>query len=730
MNKLLLAFLLLLAGRSFAQQFVPVAYWEFQHPEPQGNNLRAVKMIDSLTYVAVGDQGTIVRTFDDGNSWKVTTKVLGFTGNLASVDFGTPSSGITVGNASIFITNDTGNTWRQVSAPNTSPLYRVRYITPSRVFCVGKDGAIVRSVDSGKTWKSIVLETNDDLRDIHFMTPSYGIICATNGVRYLSRDSGLTWNVFTDNYANNLFSLDFINGKDGAMCGESGVIYLTKDSAKSWQMQDIHPPGNANDVVMLSNQKILAACDRRGIYMTTNGGTTWANSQPFGTASLKSVSFASDMKNGVIVGSNGIIMRTYNGADSWEVVFDRVVADPVGLNTVFAIDSSTVVAAGTVGLIVRSTDGGKVWREVSTTTTASLYDIDFQTPLVGTAVGDFGTILRTRDAGKTWIQQVSNSSADLRGVDFLDSANGVVCGSKGIVLMTQNGGATWISITGNPDTLSFRDVAYVSKDRIVIIGTRSKKIITSDLVNDGHIVISNDNGFSWKDALISGAAAEFAFNEGYAVSFPTPAVGYAAGSAGEGTARVGPWLRSLDSGSTWTLMDSAMKYPVYGMSFANRYSGTVVGLDGKTSHTSNGGASWVDVNSGTALTMNAVHHPTINTAFGVGLKTAIIRLTTNDTVVTLSAPRTPVTKKHDILRSVYPNPAHDLVTFSIGIDRTMAVTISLFDLKGNKVASIYDGVLPNGVHEANLDVSQLTAGIYFARLDSQDGSEMMKVIVQ
>lgn len=730
MKKAFVVFCVLFAARSFAQQFTPVAFWEFQHPEPQGNNLRAVKMIDSLTYVAVGDQGTVVRTFDDGVSWKITTKVLGFSGNLLSVDFGTASTGAAVGGNSIFFTNDTGSTWRQIQAPNNFPLYRVHYVNPSRVFCVGRDGAIAISIDSGKSWKAIILETSDDMRDIDFMTPSYGVICATNGVRYTTRDSGKTWSLFTDNSANNLFSLDFFNGRDGAMCGEGGALYLTIDSAKSWKLQNVFPPGNANDIIMLSSQKTVVACDRRGIYVTTNGGTTWTNSQPFGTASLKSISFASDLKNGVIVGSNGIIMRTYNGADSWEVVFDRVVADPVGLNAVYAIDSSTVVAAGTAGLVVRSTDGGKLWKEMPTPITGSLFDIDFQTPLIGTAVGDYGTIIRTNDGGKTWVQQVSNSQADLRGVDFLDPDNGVVCGTKGVVLMTQNGGSTWFTITGNPDTLSFRDIAYVSPNRIVIIGTRSKKIITTDLLNQGHIVISDDNGFSWKQAPISGIATNMSFNEGYTVSFPTPDVGYAAGSAGEGTTRNGPWLRSLDSGSTWTLMDSAMKHPVYGMSFANRYSGTAVGLDGRTSHTSNGGASWVEVNSGTALTMNAVHHPVLNAAYGVGLKTAIIRLTTNDTIVTLSAPRTPVAKKHDILRSVYPNPAHDLVTFEIGIDRTMEVTIALFDVKGNKVASIYDGILPNGVHQANLDVSKLTAGIYFARLDSQDGSEMMKVIVQ
>lgn len=729
MNRALVFLCVLCASPSFAQQFTPTAFWEFQHPEPQGNSLRSVKMIDSLTYISVGDEGTVVRTSDDGASWKVTSRLLGYSGILTSIDFGTSSTGAAVGGSSVFFTNDTGKTWKRYNLPTSTTMNRIHYVSPSRVFCVGKDGAITLSVDSGKTWKSIVLETSIDLKDIEFMTPSHGIMCGTNGVRFISRDSGTTWTTFTDTYANNMYAVDYINGKDGAISGENGAIYLTTDSAKSWQKQDVSPRGGCNDVFMLSKEQVIVVCDWRSIYMTTNGGLSWVNSEPFGAASLKGISFAPDKKNGVVVGSNGIILRTYTGASSWEVVFDRVVADAVGLNTVYAIDSLNVVAAGTTGLIVRSTDGGKVWKEVLTTATGTLYDLDFPSPLVGIAVGDNGTILRTRNGGLTWQAQVSNSSGALRGVDFLDTARGIVCGSNGVILMTQNSGTTWINIAGNPDTLNFRDVAYISDRSAVVIGTLSKKIITNDLLNQGHIVRTDDNGFSWKPTPISGVVGNQDFNEGYAISFPTPAIGYAAGSLGEGIARRGPWLRSLDSGNTWQLMDSSLNHPVYGMSFLNAHSGTAVGIDGRTSHTSDGGASWVEVNSGTALKLNAVHHPTLQTAFAVGLKTAIIRLTTNDTIVTLSAPRTPVSKKHDMLRSIYPNPAREIATFEIEIERTMVVTLSLFDVKGNKVASIYDGILPNGIHEANLDVSQLVAGIYFARLDSPDGSEMMKVIV-
>jgi photosystem II stability/assembly factor-like uncharacterized protein len=405
MKKVLLLLSVLLTGTSFAQSFTPVAYWEFLHPEPQGNNLRSVKMLD----IAVGDQGTVVRTFDNGTSWKITSKITGFTGNLISVDFGTRSTGATVSGTTVFFTNDTGNTWRRINLSGVGTIYRVYYASPSRAFCVGKNGSIAVSADSGKTWKAVALESSDDLRDVHFFNVEKGITCATNGLRYLTNDSGKTWSVFVDEYANSMYSIDFIDGTYGAISGELGAIYLTKDGAKTWQKQNVAPQGNCNDVAILSPERTVVACDFRGVYLTSNGGSTWTNVQPWGNQSLKSISFAPDKKNGVIVGSNGMIMRTYDAGSTWEVVFDRVVAEAAGLNSIWCIDSLTAVAVGSAGLIIRTTDGGHKWSLINTAHSEPLYDVHFQTPLIGTIVGDLGLILRTRDGGLTWTKQTSNT---------------------------------------------------------------------------------------------------------------------------------------------------------------------------------------------------------------------------------------------------------------------------------------------------------------------------------
>src|SRR6478672_8323276 len=43
--------------------------WKFTHPKPQPNNLRKFQALDANNWVAVGANGTFMRTTDGGSSW-------------------------------------------------------------------------------------------------------------------------------------------------------------------------------------------------------------------------------------------------------------------------------------------------------------------------------------------------------------------------------------------------------------------------------------------------------------------------------------------------------------------------------------------------------------------------------------------------------------------------------------------------------------------------------------
>jgi len=47
--------------------------WFWQNPYPQGNDLRAVAILDPMTIVALGDLGALVRTTDGGDTWQAVT---------------------------------------------------------------------------------------------------------------------------------------------------------------------------------------------------------------------------------------------------------------------------------------------------------------------------------------------------------------------------------------------------------------------------------------------------------------------------------------------------------------------------------------------------------------------------------------------------------------------------------------------------------------------------------
>ena len=47
--------------------------WFWQNPLPQGNSLTSVCFIDENNAVAVGYSGSIIKTTDGGNNWKVQT---------------------------------------------------------------------------------------------------------------------------------------------------------------------------------------------------------------------------------------------------------------------------------------------------------------------------------------------------------------------------------------------------------------------------------------------------------------------------------------------------------------------------------------------------------------------------------------------------------------------------------------------------------------------------------
>jgi hypothetical protein len=82
-----------------------------------------------------------------------------------------------------------------------------------------------------------------------------------------------------------------------------------------------------------------------------------------------------------------------------------------------------------------------------------------------------------------------------------------------------------------------------------------------------------------------------------------------------------------------------------------------------------------------------------------------------------------------ILNQNYPNPFNPVTNIHFSIPKDGNVTLKVYDILGNEVASLYNGYLKAGYYNTEFDGSKLSSGIYFYRLTAGSFSETKKMIL-
>ena len=77
----------------------------------------------------------------------------------------------------------------------------------------------------------------------------------------------------------------------------------------------------------------------------------------------------------------------------------------------------------------------------------------------------------------------------------------------------------------------------------------------------------------------------------------------------------------------------------------------------------------------------------------------------------------------------YPNPFNPTTKITFSLPKDGMTSLSIYNLLGEKVASLVNEELQAGVHSYSFDASQLSSGVYFYRLNSEQSSLTKKMIV-
>ncbi len=469
--------------------------------------------------------------------------------------YGRPKGGVIKG-ATVFRTDDKGNTWNQVSEKNEfmeglAATYgwvfgqiTVDPTDENRIFVMGL--GLNESTDGGKTFKEI----GDFHGDMHglWIDPDNNnyMVEVNDGGVVVSYDSGKTWREFLDNFPLvQFFNIAVDMSKPFNVYGSvqdhgsyTGVVDLSRGRDNIPAQKFKRAPGWEGSIHQIdpTNQDIVYAASFYGSISRTNVKTdeskdimpTIAKNEPKLRGQWLAPFIISKYNPNHLYMGFQYVFKTTNQGDSWERISgDLTYNDPnksgdIPYQTIFSIAESPLRA----GLIYAGTDDGRVhvtkddgknWKEIVkglpygkwvSELVASAYDVNtVYMSQNGKRDDDFTPYLwKSTDNGDTWVSIVNNLPTGPINVIKEDPINKNILyvGNDFGVYVSFNQGKSWHTLPGKLPTTYVHDLAIQTRDNVMVIGTHGRgvwaldieplqKLGEEDLQKD-YFVIKTENG--------------------------------------------------------------------------------------------------------------------------------------------------------------------------------------------------------------------------------------------
>ncbi len=291
--------------------------------------LGKVQFIDANLVFVAGDDGTVLKSVDAGDTWSDLTANTGETGDFENLFFLDANTGWVVGDNGVVIkTIDGGASWTaQTAATGTTETLRsIFFLDADNGYVGGSGGVLIRTIDGGATWTTQTsgLEvTGDRIYDIYFKDSNTGIAVAGDGNIITTSDGGAVWTLQTDvnGLQESWKSVKFVDANNGWVAGSAGLIYQTSDGGATWTAQASGTTeADFNDLILVNNQVLIAVGDHNDarditsiVVKTEDGGITWLRDDHGLTNDVDDIELNGvstfDGSNVIAVGDDGVILK-------------------------------------------------------------------------------------------------------------------------------------------------------------------------------------------------------------------------------------------------------------------------------------------------------------------------------------------------------------------------------------------------------------------------------------
>jgi hypothetical protein len=77
----------------------------------------------------------------------------------------------------------------------------------------------------------------------------------------------------------------------------------------------------------------------------------------------------------------------------------------------------------------------------------------------------------------------------------------------------------------------------------------------------------------------------------------------------------------------------------------------------------------------------------------------------------------------------YPNPFNPITTISYDIPRAQNITLSVFNILGEKITTLFDGWVEPGRYEKYWNATQMSSGMYYFILEGANDRQIQKAVL-
>ncbi len=369
------------------------------------------------------------------------------------------------------------------------------------------------------------------------------------------------------------------------------------------------------------------------------------------------------------------------------------------LNAVQFINDSTGWVVGN-GVVLATTDSGKVWN-VQLNTSSNYTAVFFVNPSTGWVLQD-NTLLKTTNGGGLWEAQTLPSPQVLNSLYFSSPTEGWI-GCNNSVLFHTTDGTNWQQVN-------------------LGVGSDNKKILfTSPTMGwtCGYTILNTtDGGSQWNQVNIPNLCyvSDMQFvdmTHGWLLS-------------------IGCWnsiVKTNDGGQTWTFHVIDSMNGISAFHFIDTLNGWAVGNGGKMYSTADGGEHWYPRTSGIMNTFNDVQFVNASLGWAVGYDGTILRTTVGGKYTDVREDGPLDIPNQFSLGQNYPNPFNPSTTFSFTIGQPSFVTLRVYNLLGQEVASLINEDMHQGKYTVTWNPTDLPSGMYFYRLTAGKFVETKKLLL-